>query len=151
MHNSGTIQEKRRKYMLIFNFHREELYIWKKVYRCGKCNTNSSVVCHQSPWNYLTLFWENQLLKSLLKEGKGKTQYPTISNCFGSIKTQYLVLKTLQSCLSEKTLEKSIVRVYVESRVAWKVVKSIFEALRGRKALFWGKKMNIYAPICHNS
>ena len=29
------------------------------------------------------------ILKSLLKEAKGTTQYPTISCCFGSIKTQY--------------------------------------------------------------
>ena len=39
----------------------------------------------KSPWNYLLLFWENQLW-SLLKEAKGKTWYHTISCCFGSIK-----------------------------------------------------------------
>ena len=43
------------------------------------------------------------ILKSLLKEAKGTTQYPTISCCFGSNKTWYLTLKTLLSCLSEKT------------------------------------------------
>ena len=42
----------------------------------------------KSPWNYLALFWENQLW-SLLKEAKWKTRYPTISCCFGSMKTRY--------------------------------------------------------------
>ena len=42
----------------------------------------------KSPWNYLALFWENQL-QNLLKEAKGKTRYLTFSCCFGSIKTWY--------------------------------------------------------------
>ena len=48
-----------------------------------------------------------------------------------------------------RLFEKSIVRVYIESRVAWKVNKSIFEALRGQLASFWGQEMKIYALICH--
>ena len=48
-----------------------------------------------------------------------------------------------------RLFEKSIVRVYIESRVAWKVDKSIFEALRGQLASFWGQKMKIYALIFH--
>ena len=47
-----------------------------------------------------------------------------------------------------RLLEKSIVRVYIKSRVAWKVDMSIFEALRGQLASFWGQKMKIYAIIC---
>ena len=63
------------------------------------------------PFEVIQKYWklkEKQFLPLgvVVKKAKGKTRYPTISCCFGSIKTRYLVLKTLLSCLSEKTLWK---------------------------------------------
>ena len=49
-----------------------------------------------------------------------------------------------------RLFEKSIVRVYIESRVAWKVDKFNFEALTGQLASFWGQEMKIYTSICNN-
>ena len=48
-----------------------------------------------------------------------------------------------------RLIEKSIVRVYIEGRVAWKVNKFIFEAFRGQLASFWGQQMKIFTLICH--